>query len=217
MTTITLSPRIKEIFRRFIDVEADDMIQHIKTLDDDSSGEEMNREVSIRAGNVVMKLCGGPGAHSDDCHESSGYLAYGETCSHCNHSNAYLHVSVGHSVSVLSYFVFLSHNNYDVKDITADTLYKWVETLREEWKLCQCNSIATIRDKCKICYIHRYERTEEQGGNCCVCHENDGRWIRYQCGHEIHLHCHRQIVEKKCPLCRAETLSSTSRIDPYDV
>jgi hypothetical protein len=44
MTTLTLSPRIKEIFKRFVEVEADDMVQHIKTLNDDSSGEEEDHE-----------------------------------------------------------------------------------------------------------------------------------------------------------------------------
>lgn len=214
MTTITISPRIKEVFRRFVEVEADDMIQHIKTLNNDSSEQEMEQEASVRAGKIVMKLSGGPGGHDDDC--GLGYLAYGGTC-RCDHSNAYLHVSVGHMVDGISYHVFLTHHNYDVKDITADTLYRWVEALQEEWKLCQCNSVATIRGKCKTCYMHGYVRTEEQGGDCCVCHENDGRWIRYQCGHEVHVHCHRKITTGKCPLCRAETTSSTSRYDPYDV
>ena len=213
---LTLSPRIKTIFKRFVEVDADSMIQHIKTLNDDSSEEESDREESVYAGEFVMKLCGGPGAHADNC-EEQGYLAYGETCSHCNHTDAYLHVSVGHRARGTQHFVYLVHHNYDVKNITKDTLYGWIETLREEWSLCQCRSVATIHDKCKTCYLHGYQRTEEQGGNCCVCHENDGRWIRYQCGHEIHLHCHRRIEQKKCPLCRAIVETSTTLIDPYDV
>lgn len=216
MTTIHLSPRIKTIFKRFVEVEADDMIQHIKTLDDDSSGEESGREASVHVGDFEIRLGGGPGAHSDYCQED-GFLAYGETCSHCNHTDAYIHVTVGHKVRGSLRNVYLKHSNIDVQDVTKDTLYGWVETLREEWSICLCGSVATIHGKCKTCYMHGYERTEEQGGNCCVCHENDGRWIRYLCGHEIHLHCHQHLEKKKCPLCRVVVENSASRIDPYDV
>jgi hypothetical protein len=47
--------------------------------------------------------------------------------------------------------------------------------------------------------------------------ENEGRWIKTECGHFFHTHCFKTLKgapwEKKCPLCRSNT---AYKYDPFD-
>lgn len=73
-------------------------------------------------------------------------------------------------------------------------------------KICH-NSIAKEEhdNKCDICYIYSYKREE----NCCVCLENERRWIKLlPCNHILHMRCWFRIKNNKCPLCRCEKVES---------
>jgi len=100
-------------------------------------------------------------------------------------------------------------------DGAEKAIVDWINGLKEEWKLCVCGDKVARGDQCRDCFIHAYERTEEEGGDCCVCHENNARWLKLECGHVLHTHCWEKIVGNKCPLCRNPSAKYT--VNPYDV
>jgi hypothetical protein len=52
-------------------------------------------------------------------------------------------------------------------------------------------------------YEHSYIRTEEQGGDCAICLNNDAAcWSELNCTHKFHTNCLKQLVNHVCPLCR---------------
>ncbi len=104
----------------------------------------------------------------------------------------------------------------------------------EDFRLCQCGEVTEDPDRmwCRDCFVYRYTRTEDEGGDCCVCHENEGRWVELPCGHQVHQHCYFSIKReerngcpigdmykdhtRKCPLCRRLTTNSDVVINPFD-
>lgn len=95
-----------------------------------------------------------------------------------------------------------------------------------------CSERIVYKDgKCKECYIHQYERTEDEGGECCICRENGGQWAELTtCGHIMHYNCCKKIErngDKKlcCPLCRKAWYSPSDdrhmlvniKHNPYDI
>ena len=86
----------------------------------------------------------------------------------------------------------------------------------KEYTLCICETeVAAIDGLCKQCYIFQYERTEEEGGDCCICLTNIGSWVKLPCEHYIHLQCCFKMDVKKCPLCRTDF--NDIIINPYDL
>jgi hypothetical protein len=112
-----------------------------------------------------------------------------------------------------------------------DPTYASVIEVIDAWDtftICACGCVASYDGWCNDCYVNRYIRTEDQGGICCICHENEGSWCRLSCGHEVHRHCYRDIkdepvekgtrwgdIPKKCPLCRALTTIGQCDRNPY--
>lgn len=104
----------------------------------------------------------------------------------------------------------------------------------EDFRLCPCGKVTEDPDRmwCGYCFIYRYTRTEDEGGDCCVCHENEGRWVELPCGHQVHNHCYFSIKReerngspigdmykdhtRKCPLCRRLTTNSGVELNPFD-
>jgi hypothetical protein len=97
-----------------------------------------------------------------------------------------------------------------IHETNLDGALKIISQIKLEYNICQCREVSTKGVWCDECYIYRYTRSEDEGGMCCVCHENEGVWVRLDCKHEIHRHCCKLIQEvrqpsgyyKKCPLCR---------------
>lgn len=79
-------------------------------------------------------------------------------------------------------------------------------------KICICGEQVTSpkMDRCEECFVFGIEREEP----CCICLENDYRWIKLLCncknGRIIHRHCYFQlsvnpdssIRKRRCPCCR---------------
>ena len=111
-----------------------------------------------------------------------------------------------------------------------NTILKIREWEGKTWDTCKhCEDEPVYKnDLCEDCYIYDYERTEEEGGECCICRENGGKWVKLStCGHILHLTCCKKIecnVDKKkcCPLCRepwlnpGECLFTNLILSPYD-
>lgn len=108
-----------------------------------------------------------------------------------------------------------------INETTLENALKIVGYIKASYQICQCGNAATKEGWCNTCYIRRHTRTEAEGGDCSVCYENEGRWVRLECKHELHLHCHDKIEPdvshgcgRKCPLCRR--VSARPNIDCYD-
>lgn len=98
-----------------------------------------------------------------------------------------------------------------------------------EYNICDCGRLCAEicqeppssnpeqYDKCQDCYIYSYTRTEEEGGDCCVCMQNGGRWVKLGCNHILHKVCWNKIIKykckDKCPMCRVNT--EVSEYYPY--
>lgn len=70
--------------------------------------------------------------------------------------------------------------------------------------ICACGDPITNpkMDKCEECFLF----TTQQPEPCCVCFENDYRWVKLNCkcknGRVIHRHCFFRLVQRQCPFCR---------------
>lgn len=96
-----------------------------------------------------------------------------------------------------------------VKEYFTETLK---ELINKEFIMCKCGNLSKEEydNKCGVCYIESYKRGED----CCVCLEDDYRWIKLlPCNHILHLHCWRKIRGNKCPLCRSKM--TDSEVDCY--
>ena len=122
-----------------------------------------------------------------------------------------------------SYTIRVSYNKKGlfykrINEITLETAVRIVTHIKALYQICRCGDEATKDGWCDNCYIHRYTRTEEEGGDCSICYENEGRWVRLECKHEFHLHCYHKIdfdvkEGRRCPLCRKV---SKTNVDCYD-
>lgn len=86
-----------------------------------------------------------------------------------------------------------------IEDITSELKGKTYKCC----KMSNCGNLVVEDDQCEDCYVHDWYRGEE----CCVCKEDNGHWVRMECGHIIHKACFSSMVNSKCPLCRAPSSS----------
>jgi len=220
--TIILSERIKTLLKRFLEVEMPTIVENAKEYAGDEP-EEDAWTTYFCSKDWLLKIHVLTPTHEHDCpHADDGDdLAYDETCDECNPETHTLQFIITYKN------ICIAHRNYGL-EVPQEMLAAWIQSLEKEWKLCRCGQPIRLHpspneDLCSACYIHSYVRTEEQGGDCSVCHENDGRWIRFKCAHEIHEHCYRRMTDNgrknmKCPLCRESIAPvSTHVVDPYDV
>lgn len=216
MTTIPLSPRIRTVFKRFVEVHLQEFIERAKKADV-PDGDEETEELCCTTHHVNLKFGFCHAEHEENCpryEECDYYLEHGKTCDHCDPKPMYLWFHLRRSIPTSGGTLLTKWWNVDT--INQELIFEWITSWKEELVLCMCGDVATVGGRmCKVCYVHGYHRTEEEGGICCVCHENDGRWIRFACGHEVHRHCFRDM--KKCPLCRATVDYTSSKTDPYDI
>jgi hypothetical protein len=90
------------------------------------------------------------------------------------------------------------------------TLNKMLKKIKKDFPdsmfICHCGEKAIEElNKCRQCFIHSYIRTEEEGGDCPICFENDWVWIKTKCNHIFHQSCLKKAkaVNGLCPICRA--------------
>jgi hypothetical protein len=157
-------------------------------------------------------------SHNEDCDHTDIPIPFGEPCD-CEYDEEKWLMRLWHYGEkecpvkhLMNHKVITARSDGSEKAIVA-----WIDGQKEEWKNCVCGKEVARGGLCKDCFIHAYERTEEEGGDCCVCHENNGRWVKLECGHILHKHCWSKIVGSKCPLCRRQNNNQKARFDPYDV
>jgi len=205
--SITITPRIRLVLHRFCDVYFEEAIKQglkRKQTDDDFLMSTRVRDLEISYDVYVPH-------HDNDCHyldEGEHYVSADDDCD-CDAEYEFV-VSLFYSQSKLRVFLsdFTFTENTDKVDVLA-----WLDTLKDEYHLCHCaNNLVVKEGWCYTCYIHRYEREEP----CCICMDNDGRWVKLGCGHEIHRHCWGNLATSVCPLCRQAIVVSEITFDPFN-
>jgi hypothetical protein len=220
MTTHTLSIRAKTIFARLAEVDMEATLREAKALDKEGlqCWGERDHERSVRCGDWSFGLELLPPQHDESCElVDEGYIPFGGTCEHCKENEEKWWMGLylnSNGARRLIERKTISARGEQTEDRYLSAL-AWVVGLPKEWKICLCGGEKAIRgDFCRTCYLHSYKRTEEEGGDCCVCHENNGRWVKLECGHILHSYCWGKVVGKNCPLCRKASHSQS--LDPYD-
>lgn len=221
---ITLSNRAKTVFTRFVEVFMDAVIKDAKKLTGDGDEDEEEYVRIHRVGKWRLRFSPTGPLHHDGCPCDGEAIPRGDDgtlrCTECDVYPASIHFGLDHNdrhIASMTYGL----------SMTLETFSTWIQELPTDWSLCLCKTV--LRDYpspkegvCGQCYIHSYTRTEEEGGVCCICHENEGRWVKLSCVHAIHYHCHLNMNDShrsarglKCPLCREDVKGLT--MDPYDV
>jgi len=208
--SIILTPRVREVMHRFFDVYYEQAIEEGKRHTDE---EDYIRMTRVRDLEVSYDVC--LPHHEEDC----SYLEEGEPHvleeHECDCDDTYEFIaSIHYRPEKHNNRLFLS--NYTFFDTSKkEKLFEWLEKLPETYKLCYCGQHLEAKEGwCHMCYIHRYEREEA----CCICMENEGRWVKLGCGHAIHRHCWGNLcTSSSCPLCRQPIVVSDITFDPYNI
>jgi hypothetical protein len=225
METITLSKRGFIVFKRFVEAKFERTLEIAKEALTDLQDDEICEVLVYNNWRLEIDYCC---AHHtrEDCDASGTMeLPYDAVCENCAVSPLEFNIKLNYRESVAKPWKLFEFKCYQAKTLKMETLLSWldwVEENRNNWRLCRCGSLATMKEACDSCYIHSYVRPEEEG-DCCVCHENDGRWVRLSCGHILHMHCFSQIelhhdrTNRKCPMCRQLSNYGTVKFDCYNV
>ena len=226
MTTVTLTPRNREQARRFFKLYYKKCIRNGLSKTTDEAAHECDcprDDVSLmtnRIGKFLVRYEVSLPFHRDCCDEE-GYVEEGSECD-CDTDREFI-VTIEYADS--SKPIWLRTYSFTIQDPEASVLPKileWVDQLPSTYQICPCTKHVACTDGegwCDQCYVHRYIRTEDEGGDCCVCMENEGVWIKLSCDHILHGHCYESIPEiswlkRDCPLCRQPVTSI--KYNPYD-
>jgi hypothetical protein len=132
---------------------------------------------------------------------------------------------IKHTIEVnkFAYIDGRAEDYYDrlLHEVCVHIRHRWEGKTWTPCKWCDIKALDN-EDLCEYCYIHQYERTEEEGGDCCICHENNGVWVKLTtCNHILHLHCCNKMDlsngKPRCPLCRQVFDFMDKKCNPYDV
>ena len=223
METLTLSKRGYAVFKRFIEAKFGKVMENAKEATQELETDyALDREYFNDKWKVDLDYC--MATHQEHCTNGDSMI-YGEECHYCEYNQ--MEINIRLLYGELGKWEVLEYKCFRASTLTKEILIAWLDWLAENknaWKFCRCGEVATMNDACDRCYIHGYFRSEEEGGACCVCHENDGRWVKLHCGHILHKHCFIKIKTeapsasmRKCPLCRSLGDFKTAKEDCYDV
>lgn len=228
--SFTITKRFCDVVSRWLEVRWEKVVENGRKFPD---RDIILAEISYN-GLVRVFIYSAINGHSLHC-DNDGDVQDGDECN-CEYGilfTVYVQLWGDRDVDNITLYVYSIIINDE-----SEALVKVSEFIRSlEGKIVQrcslCSKNASYKDGlCDECYIHQYERTEDEGGECCICRENGGRWVKLiACGHIIHLHCCKKIeanADKKkcCPLCRVPwcdvnvggvVLLPRLKKDPYDV
>jgi hypothetical protein len=224
MTTIDIPKRLFTLMIRATEIKWEQLLEEAKKQNSTDEGrkEYMDKDFyddtfyTLTFGDFEFTLDYDIiSTHDDTCFDDEGNsnqderLLLSDTCN-CDKDESYS-IGLRYKDKGLFYKV--------INETSLEAALKIVGGIKATYEICMCGETASKDGWCVGCYIHRYTRTEEEGGVCSCCYENEGRWVRLECKHEIHLSCFHKIefdVKKgrKCPLCRHQ--SNKYKVDCYD-
>ena len=213
MTDFTFTQRDATFVKRFIQLYAEDFVKDIelkKQMDSDTFKTEMDEDTH----DYTFKATRGP---NDKLYSIIVSMEIGFRYSDINI------IDMKSLKPVIKVTIF-QKNNYNTELCERPFIMEsneWVDTLIKTYQFCSCSPIVlAVKDGyCSCCY----PLVIEQEDVCCICHCNEGVWIKLLCGHTMHKGCFEKIDfyknaeqdrkwVKKCPLCRKESVCNTEVI-----
>jgi len=73
---------------------------------------------------------------------------------------------------------------------------KFCKEFKLKYEYCDCYKEIYKNGVCEECFIYDYTHDDK----CCICLDNGGRWVQFECKHVMHYGCSLKL--DKCPLCR---------------
>jgi hypothetical protein len=219
MTTVTISPRMKTLMHRFFDIYYEKALAYPKCHALEDEGEVESRKFRIQDQIFIeVSYVAIQPLHEDDCEIDGEDMtdtrtSEDQTCD-CDknwqfNANIDLKGETGKHYCGVDVFHFTQNTE-------KSRLFDWLAKIETNFKLCSCGYRVKRDNWCADCFIHRYERTEEEGGDCCICLQNEGVWVKIlPCNHILHLHCRLKIPGWNCPLCRQEMKGF--EVNPYNI
>jgi hypothetical protein len=209
MTTITVTPRLREFINRCFTVDyrklkvrMNSALKH-KRWDIINNHLEYNTKYNENI-NITIRIT--PPIHDGDCKyfdddDDTTYYDFDtarDPCD-CKHDTHTIRIEIRYK---LTEFYF--------KNIESDNIHNLSNIINEiptTFQICVCFNVADVNgdciDKCDVCFKNSYIRTEVEGGDCAICLNNDSHcWNGLPCSHNFHTHCLWKLSDKKCPLCR---------------
>jgi hypothetical protein len=225
MMTI-LTERTKAVFKRFVEVKLPNAL--VTAVKDDEGQEHY-----CQANGWKLYLSLISGTHNEDCGNDDNEIPFSGECAECGGSSG-ISLRLFHRPEVggpeTNVYVKFTNLESDAHAVVA-RMKKEIDEFKTEYNWCPCGSLtggAIIQGVvvaplavglCDNCYIFGHERTEEEGGVCCVCLANNGVWTKLKCGHTLHKKCFQNIQpaegKRKCPLCRVPSTLADVK-DPYN-
>jgi hypothetical protein len=218
-----LSKRGLTVFKRYVEMTFDEVLNKAKK----AKKPLYNTPYSISISKWTIKLDYYMGFHDDECDKGvDADILFDEKCDECDYHKVRMSLVVYYEYHPKKNDMHIDSLLLDADIATKENMYEFLDKIQEkQWTICPCKSVAKKDGLCRECYIHSYERTEEEGGHCAICYENNGRWMKMECGHIFHSYCVRNLDGipsshgwiKKCPLCRKECdICSDNKLTVYD-
>ena len=217
---IIITPHIREVIRRTLRSRFDTVIRDglTRVQSDPKDDEDKMRLWTEYVGKLQVAFHVRLPEHEDDCDQADDDDGDDGDCDCC--MDREFTVSIFYCPSAAASngrkFPLAEYNfysNFKRENVSAVIM----ERLCDAYRLCHCGHDLESEDGwCSMCYIHRHERSDEEGGVCCICHENEGRWVKLGCGHVMHRHCQQKLVKACCPMCREKILVRDIVSDPFN-
>jgi hypothetical protein len=196
---IELTPRFIQVLSRAIKVNREEIEADLDNHDHEQ-GFMYNEKFNVKFDYDLQR-------HSEDCEEydeDSDNIVVGE-CKECGSE-------------YIRYDCDIYYGKFRFKTVSwskttplGELMEKLLDLSGEKYQVCKCGNVGKFLQydgMCKTCLIWSYKRTEEEGGDCSICYENDGRWIELKiCKHQFHYGCIKKNNNNKCPLCRREYIT----------
>ena len=201
MTTVNFTQRIKDVLTRQLTCDFVRLMTAVNkqiisnSLDDDGDDDSTISVIAYNE-NIELRISASVWTHEDDCVGFPFALDTGCDCPKVRFISSQINIKY-------------KGNHIVCFPFKENTLKKMVKQIKKEFPLsmtvCHCGEKADEATlKCRRCFIQSYTRTEDEGGNCSICLENDGVWIKTKCGHIFHQQCliKAKAVNPVCPMCR---------------
>jgi hypothetical protein len=234
MTTVNIPQRLKKIIERQVLLDYDKVYDDAHdSIRNDNNLHNPRPHMSQYSynDNFSTVLCASIIAHDEDCDDYPyGWLS--DDCE-CNHrdlvNNITLTLRIKYNDSVIHTQSFDVTKIGEITEIEKSVepeyfALRFFNTIPDSVILCVCGERADdkAKDKCRRCYLDSYTRTEEEGGRCSICFENEGVWFKTHCNHFFHQHCLLRALKAKreCPLCRTSIpncIHAGGELNPYNV
>jgi len=233
MTSVNISERFKNIIRKQLEVNKTRLYRESRNHIEDNKifsyfmvDHPLNRNTYNH--NFKSIIFTSIKSHDSDCnlypyccYDDDGDNDYDECkCKRKNVGDIYFHLHITYKNQVVyrhSVFIYALNMQNSFDDLCSE--------IPSIINICNCGSVTDVNEKmCNECYINSYTRTEEEGGRCSICYENEGVWCKTNCpisngskSHMFHKHCLDKHLEQKnnCPLCRHENIEV--ELNPFNI